>query len=220
VSSISPSAEAPRVLIAGADSATANGIRLALAADAIEVCGLVHSAQEAIDGAARLQPDLCLIEVDLPGGGIRAGAEIHALSRRPYVVMLAATIDEDDFLTAMRVGAVGYIVTSMSPGRLPAVIRAVLLGEPAIPRTLVAVLMNRLRNGDSHRQVVVPSGRGVDLTSREWDVLDLMREGRSTRQIATRLLISDVTVRRHVGSVLKKLQVQTRAAALKLLDSA
>ncbi len=169
---------------------------------------------------ARLQPDLCLIDVDMPGGGLLAAAEIRTLSQRPDVVMLAETVNEDEFLKAIRLGAHGYVLKSISPKRLPAVIRAVLLGEPAIPRALVAVLMSRFQNGDSLKHVVVPRGRGVDLTSREWEVLDLMRDGLSTRDIAGRLLISEVTVRRHIGGVLKKLQVQSRAAALKLLESA
>jgi two-component system, NarL family, nitrate/nitrite response regulator NarL len=210
----------PRVLIAGGDSATANGIRIALDNAAIEICGTVHSADEVVEAVARLQPDLCLIDVDLPGGGLVAVAEIRTLGQRPDVVMLVETVDEEEFLKAIRLGAVGYVLKSLSPKRLPDVIRAVLLGEPAIPRTLVAVLMSRLQNGDSLRHVVVPRGRGVDLTSREWEVLDLMREGLSTREIADRLLISEVTVRRHIGGVLKKLQVQSRDAALKLLDSA
>ena len=98
--------------------------------------------------------------------------------------------------------------------------RAVLLGEPAIPRPLVAVLMNRLRGDDAKRHLMVPDGRGVDLTGREWEVLDCMREGLSTREIAGKLLIADVTVRRHIGAVLKKLQVQSRREALELLRSA
>jgi DNA-binding NarL/FixJ family response regulator len=118
------------------------------------------------------------------------------------------------------VGAIGYLPKSISAKRLPAVIRAVLLGEPAIPRPLVAVLMNRLRGDDAKRHLVVADGRGVDLTSREWEVLDCMREGLSTREIAAKLLIADVTVRRHIGAVLKKLQVQSRREALELLRSA
>src|SRR4029077_17320879 len=113
----------------------------------------------------------------------------------------------------MAVGAIGYLPKSISAKRLPAVVRAVLLGEPAIPRPLVAVLMNRLRGAGAKRHLVVPDGRGVDLTSREWEVLDCMREGLSTREIAAKLLIADVTVRRHIGAVLKKLHEQSRREA-------
>jgi len=211
---------APRVLVAGHDSATIRGIRLALEDEGIVLCGRVANAAELVDGVTRLEPDLCLVDVDLPGGGIVAAAEMRAWRSRVAVVMLASELNEDDFLKAMAVGAIGYLPKSISPKRLPAVIRAVLLGEPAIPRPLVAVLMNRLRGGGTRRHLVVGDGRGVDLTSREWDVLDAMRDGLTTREIAAKLLIADVTVRRHVGAVLKKLHVQSRREALELLRSA
>jgi two-component system nitrate/nitrite response regulator NarL len=210
----------PRVLVAGNDSATINGIRLALEEEGIVLCGRVASAAELIDAVRSLEPDVCLVDVDLPGGGLVATAEMRAWRSSVAVIMLASDLNEEDFLKAMAVGAIGYLPKSISAKRLPAVVRAVRLGEPAIPRPLVAVLMNRLRGGGAKRLLVVPDGRGVDLTSREWEVLDCMREGLSTRQIAAKLLIADVTVRRHIGAVLKKLHVQSRREALELLRSA
>ena len=211
---------APRVLVAGQDSATINGIRLALEDEGIVFCGQVPNAPELVAQVGTLEPDLCLVEVDLPGGGIVAAAEMRAWRSRVAVVMLASELNEEDFLKAMAVGAIGYLPKSISPKRLPAVVRAVLLGEPAIPRPFVAVLMNRLRGGATRRHVLIGDGRGVELTSREWDVLDAMRDGLSTREIAAKLLIADVTVRRHIGAVLKKLHVQNRREALELLRSA
>ena len=211
---------APRVLVAGTDSATINGIRMALETEGIVVCGRVASATELLDAVSRLEPDVCLVDVDLPGGGLVATAEMRAWSSSVAVIMLASDLNEEDFLKAMAVGAIGYLPKSISAKRLPAVVRAVLIGEPAIPRPLVAVLMNRLRGDGAKRHLVVPDGRGVDLTSREWEVLDCMREGLSTREIAAKLLIADVTVRRHIGAVLKKLHVQSRREALELLRSA
>ena len=211
---------APRVLVAGHDSATINGIRLALEEEGIVLCGRVASAAELVEKVTCLEPDLCLVDVDLPGGGIVAAAEMRAWRSRVAVVMLASDLNEEDFLKAMAVGAIGYLPKSISPKRLPAVVRAVLLGEPAIPRPLVAVLMNRLRGGGTRRHLVIGDGRGVELTSREWDVLEAMRDGLTTREIAAKLLIADVTVRRHIGAALKKLQVQSRREALELLRSA
>ena len=210
----------PRVLVAGHDSATFNGIRMALEEAGIVVCDRVASAAELIEAVTRLEPDVCVVDVDIPGGGLVAAAEMRAWRSSVAVIMLAPDLNEEDFLKAMAVGAIGYLPKSISAKRLPAVVRAVLLGEPAIPRPLVAVLMNRLRGGGAKRHLVVPDGRGVDLTSREWEVLDCMREGLSTREIAAKLLIADVTVRRHIGAVLKKLHVQSRREALELLRSA
>jgi DNA-binding NarL/FixJ family response regulator len=214
------SRSAPRVLVAGHDSATINGIRMALEEEGIVLCGRVASAAELIEAVSRLEPDVCLVDIDIPGGGLVAAAEMRAWKSSVAVIMLASDLNEEEFLKAMAVGAIGYLPKSISAKRLPAVVRAVLLGEPAIPRPLVAVLMNRLRGGGAKRHLVVPDGRGVDLTSREWEVLDCMREGLSTRDIAAKLLIADVTVRRHIGAVLKKLHVQSRREALELLRSA
>ena len=127
---------APRVLVAGHDSATLNGIRMALEEEGIVVCGRVASATELIEAVTRLEPDVCLVDVDIPGGGLVAAAEMRAWRSSVAVIMLAPDLNEEDFLKAIAVGAIGYLPKSISAKRLPAVVRAVLLGEPAIPRPL------------------------------------------------------------------------------------
>ena len=215
-----PGVPPPRVLIADSDPATRVGIRIALEKAEIEVCGEVASAQELVEAAARLKPDVCFVDVNLAGMGLPGAAEVRARNPNQVIVMLASEALEEDFLAAMRIGAVGYLLKTISPLRLPEIVRSVLRGEPAIPRALVGMLMDRLRQRAAHHRLAVPDRQAVDLTSREWEVLDLMREGLTTREIAGRLLISEVTVRRHIGSVLRKLQVDSRSAALKLLQSA
>ena len=214
------SAARPRVLVAESDTATRTGIRIALEGAGIEVCGEVDAAHGLIEAAARLEPDVCLVAIGLAGGGISGAAEICVRGPSPAVILLADGVKEENFLNAMRIGAVGYVPTNISPARLPSVVHAVLRGELAVPRALVAMLIRRLRERGARRHLMLSHQRGVDLTSREWEVLDLMQEGLSTKGIASRLLISDVTVRRHIGSVLKKLQVGSRDEALKLLHSA
>lgn len=211
---------APNVVIGANGAATLAGMRMALEADAVRVCAEVHSLEELIESVERLSPDACLVDVDISGGGIRAVAELAARAPRVAVVLLADDAGDERFLDAMRLGAAGYVPKKIAPARLPNVIRAVLEGEPAIPRALVTLLINQYRDRPKRRHLPVSQGRGVDLTSREWEVLDFMRAGLSTRQIADRLLISEVTVRRHIGSVLKKLHVSSRADALRLLESA
>jgi DNA-binding NarL/FixJ family response regulator len=208
------------VLIAESDSATQTGIRLALEQAGIEVCDEVEGSAELIEAVDRCGPDVCLINVNLVGGGMSAAAEICVREVAPAVILLTDGFDDEEFLLAMRIGAVGYLPMSIAAARLPAVVEAVLVGELAIPRGLVPILIHRLRERGTRRHLPIPRQRGVDLTGREWEVLDLMREGLSTREIARRLLISDVTVRRHISSVLKKLRVESRVEALELLQSA
>jgi DNA-binding NarL/FixJ family response regulator len=93
-------------------------------------------------------------------------------------------------------------------------------GEFAIPRSLTPVLADRLRERLGRRQVALRGRPGVELTTREWEVLDLMCDRLSTRAIAGRLLISEITVRRHISAVLKKLRVGSRRDAVKLLETA
>jgi two-component system nitrate/nitrite response regulator NarL len=211
--------KSPTVLVATREPATRAGIRVASDADGIEVVGEVASVQDLLEAVDRARPDICLIDVDLPGGGIRGTAELLARAPGIAVVILAEEADERQFLDALHAGAVGYILKSISAARLPEVLRAVVAGEPAVPRSLVVSLIDGYRDRVARRRVSGPH-RGAGLTTREWEVFNFMSDGLTTREIATRLLISEVTVRRHIGSALKKLDVQSREEALKLLQSA
>jgi DNA-binding NarL/FixJ family response regulator len=208
----------PNVVVAEDDPATLAGIRMALEAGTISVCASAGSVSELIDAVERLGPDACLVDVDLKGDGIRAAAAVAA--RAPGVPVILLADDDERFLDAMRAGAAGFVSKRIASARLPKVIHAVLEGEPAIPRALVSLLIDHYRERPLRRQLPAGQWRGVDLTSREWEVLDFLRAGLTTRQIAGRLLISEVTVRRHIGSILKKLQVSSRADAVRLLETA
>jgi two-component system nitrate/nitrite response regulator NarL len=211
---------APNVVVAENDPATFAGIRMALEAGGISVSEPVQSLAELIDAVERLQPDACLVDVDLDGDGILAAAQVAARAPHVAVVLLADDDTEDRFLDAMRAGAAGFVSKRIPSARLPKVIRAVLDGEPAIPRALVSLLIDSFRERTPRRQFAAGLGRGIELTAREWEVLEFLRDGLTTREIAGRLLIAEVTVRRHIGSVLKKLQVSSRADALRLLETA
>lgn len=210
----------PRVVIAESDPATRTGIRAALESAGMKICAEVATSDAALAVVENQAPDVVLVSADLEGGGIRTVAAISGRSTSPAIVVLAPVVDGDGLVDAVRVGAAGYVSKSIKPAGLIAAVRAVLKGEPAIPRALVGVLMERLRTRTTHRHLSLPQRRGVDLTSREWEVLELMKAGASTREIAERLLISEITVRRHIGAVLKKLQVSSRREALRLLQSA
>jgi len=210
----------PTVVIGALDAAMLAGMRIALEADGIAVRGEGRSLHDLLAAVERFEPDVCLVDIDLGGGGLRAIAQIAARAPRVRVALLIDESRDDKFLDAIRVGATGYVPKGIAPARLPAVVRALLNGEPAIPRALVNILIEEYRARPSRRQLHALHPRGADLTSREWEVLELMRAQLSTREIAARLFISEVTVRRHVSSVLKKLEVRTRAEALTLLQSA
>jgi DNA-binding NarL/FixJ family response regulator len=155
----------------------------------------------------------------MPGNGIAAAAQIVARVPETAVVMLTVSRDDDDLLEALRAGASGYLLKDADPARLTSALRGVLAGEPVLSPALVGRLIEEFRGPRGHgRPRVLGRRRGVELTAREWEVLELLRAGLSTGQIAARLSISQITVRRHVGRMLKTLQVSNRQAALRLLD--
>jgi DNA-binding NarL/FixJ family response regulator len=203
-----------RVLIADDHAATRRGVRLALEAGGFIVCAEAADAHSAIEAALREQPDICLVDVSMPGGGgIRAANEISRRLPTAQVVMLSVSPDDDDFLDALRAGAAGYLLKDMDAARLVTALESVLAGEAAIPRRLVAKLVDELRRRDRRGGNRV-SKRALALSEREWASLELLNEGLSTAEIAQRLGISAVTVRRYVSDVVRKLGVPDRQAAL------
>jgi len=208
------------VVIGSSDPAMRAGIRMALAKDGIRVCAEAESVQELVTAGMRHQPDACIVDVHLSGDGFHAAAEMAARAPAVPVVLLVDDDCDEQFLEAIRLGATGYVRRTIAPSALANVVRAVAKGEPAIPRSLVRTLIDDYRDRPARRCVPARGGRGVDLTAREWEVLSLMRDGLSTREIADRLRISEVTVRRHISAVVKKLRVESRADALKLLQTA
>jgi len=157
--------------------------------------------------------------VQLPGSGLAATAEITAKLPATRVVAFAASQSRADLVDALRFGASGYLPKDMDPSRMPFALRAVADGEVAVPRSLVAVLIEEFRAPGSRALgplSTVPTG--PRLTTREWEVLALLRHGLPTGEIARRLFIAPVTVRSHVASILKKLETPDRETAIPLLD--
>ena len=192
-------------------------MRLALreAAD----CAVAENSEQAVAAATRDQPDVCLIDLDPAARGIRTAARIMQKVSGVSVIVLTPRLDADEFIAAVRAGAVGYLPEGFDPARLPHVVKGVLRGEAAVPRVMVAQLVSELRGRDGKRRRLTVGGRkSAELTAREWEVLDLVRRGNSTRAIAERLGISAVTVRRHASSGNRKLGVRTREELLQLFQ--
>jgi DNA-binding NarL/FixJ family response regulator len=207
----------PRVLLAEEHASTRASLRRLLESSGFEVCAEAADAGEAIEEAARSRPELCLIDIRLPGPAIDSIARITGDHPGTAVVVLTASADREMFFAALRAGACGYLLKGMSPERLPNALRGVLEGEAPIPRVLVGSLVNEYQAQGRVRTVVAKNGP-VDLSRREWDVLYLMAEDLSTAEIGRRLFISPVTVRRHISSLIAKLGVQDRAAAVEAFE--
>jgi two-component system nitrate/nitrite response regulator NarL len=179
------------------------------------IVGEADDAPLAISMAARLRPDICLIELELPEDGLFAINRIARASPKTLIVVLSRSDREGDVVNAFMRGASGYLLKGISGNRLAATLRAAHRGEPAVSRSLVPYLVDRIRRG-SDRRLALPGGP-VTLTPRESEVGELLSEGLSTSEIADRLGVSPVTVRRHVGLLLQKVGVESREAAVELL---
>jgi DNA-binding NarL/FixJ family response regulator len=191
-----------RLLIADRE-ATRVGIKMALDGE-VEVCAEVDDAEQAIRAAMREQPDVCLVGDDLAGSsGLAAVRGICRAAPNAAVVVLTEGHDVDLLLDSVRAGAVGYVPGALDAQRLRRIVRAVSEREAVVPRSMVLELLLELRG----------RGDGADaLTTRESQVLGMLRRGHSTAEIAGRLAIAPVTVRRHISELVRKTGVEDRAA--------
>jgi DNA-binding NarL/FixJ family response regulator len=204
------------VVVADDHAPTRAGVRVSLEADGFDVVAEASTARAAVQAAKEHRPHVCLLDVHMPGSGIAAAEQISREVPDTAVVMLTYSRESEDLFDALRAGARGFMNKDMDPDRLGAALRGVLSGEAALPRSLVSKVLDEFR-GRSGRKVFMRQRRPADLTSREWEIMELLRQGLSTEDVAGRLFVSPGTVRVHVSSVLKKLQVKSRTEALKVL---
>jgi DNA-binding NarL/FixJ family response regulator len=176
--------------------------------DGVEVAGGVGSAEEAVEFCAAEQPDVVLMDVNLPrASGVDATAQLTSHSPAPAVLMVTMVDDDDTVLNALAAGARGYILKDASPEEIQTAIRTVVSGGAV----LGSGVATRLLSEHHHRATT-----DRNLTEREREILDLLAHGRTNSQIARTLGISVKTVQNTVSRVLDKLQVADRTqAALK-----
>ena len=204
-------AEAPiRVLLVDDHALVRSAIRQALDAPDIEVVGEARNAEEAIELAPRLRPDLLLLDIDLPGmTGIDAVRELAPRLPETRVVMLTVSTDRRNLLEAMRHGAAGYLTKDLTGDALLRAVRGLRRGDLAMSRQHAAQVVEHLQRGGHGG---MPDEMGL-LSAREQEVLRLLAEGLTDREIAGALAISPRTVESHVSAVLRKLEVRNRAEA-------
>jgi DNA-binding NarL/FixJ family response regulator len=194
------------------------GVRAALERAGFVVCAEAADGPGAVEAALRERPQIVLMDINMPGNGIAATRQIARQLPDTAIVMLTVSRSDVDLFDALCAGARGYLLKDMDPNRLPQALRGVLEGEAALPRQLVALVLEEFRERRRHRRLSLVKESRVDLTEREWEVLELLRHGLSTAEIGERMFIAPVTVRTHVSAILQKLHVPDREAAVKLLE--
>jgi DNA-binding NarL/FixJ family response regulator len=211
-----PPPPAPTIVIADDHPIIRLGVRMALMRGGFEVLAEVADGDEAVDATLRLRPEVCLLDVSMPVNGIEAAARIAEAQIPTRVVMLTVSNRTEDVIAALRAGAVGFLPKDTHPDRLPAALCGVLKGEAALPRTLVGRVLDEFRGFTAEIVDPVRVG-GVELTSRESEILRLLHSGHSTLEISETLALSPITVRRHISTGVAKLGVADRQAAIQTL---
>ena len=204
-----------RVLIADDHEPTREDVRRALAKGGIEVCAEVADAAHAVQRALETQPDICLLDLRMPGGGVAAIWEIAARLPTTKIVVFTVSDDDSSLFGALRAGAVGYLVKDLDLELLPQELQRVADGEAAIPRSLVARMVKQFHATDPRFRTTSVAGElGTRLTSREWEVLAALADGLSTREIGRRLQLKQSGIRAHISSLVRKLGVKDRGEAI------
>ena len=205
-----------RVMIVDDHPLVRAAVARAIAGDGMIVVAEAATAEEAIDIALTIAPDILLVDIALPGmSGLELVRELAPRLPATSIVMLTTSSSERDAADAMRNGARGYLTKDVSPEALARSLEGTRTGELVMSRKLAARLMARMSwRGQSERVERVERASPVEqLTTRERDVLRLLADGLGDRDIAAALTISRRTVETHVSSILHKLGVTNRAEA-------
>src|SRR5438270_2984289 len=209
-----------RILIVDDHPLTREALASLLGAHGLDVIGCASDGAEAIAEAGRLQPDLVLLDLSMPGlDGLEALPRLREAAPECEVVVLTADGTEENLLAAIRGGAAGYLLKSEAPERIVEFLEGVSRGEAALSGAVARRLLEQLRAGGG-RETGVPDSIAHALSAREVEVLLLLDERLDTDEIAKRLFISEHTVRSHVKSVLRKLGVSSRREAVEKLSAA
>jgi DNA-binding NarL/FixJ family response regulator len=196
-----------RVLIVDDHLVVRRGLRTFLEIqDDIEVVGEAADGEEGVARAEELRPDIVLMDVKMPGtDGIEALRQLVQLGNPARVLVVTSFTEQRTVVPALRAGAAGYVYKDVDPDALAGAIRSIHAGHVLLQPEVAGALLSEGSGGSA--------GRGTQLTEREREVLELIADGRSNREIARALVLSEKTVKTHVSNILMKLDLADRTQA-------
>jgi DNA-binding NarL/FixJ family response regulator len=199
--------DAIRIVVADDHPLFREGVVTSLGAMSdITVVGQAESAEEAVRLVRDELPDLALLDITMPGGGIEAARKIASICPATRIVMLTVSEDEDDLLEAMKAGASGYVLKGVSARELGNVVRSVSAGEVYVAPSLAFGLLREMSRPR-------PSDPLAELSARERQVLELVASGLSNQEIGLQLSLAEKTIKHYMTNILTKLQVRSRVEA-------
>ncbi len=179
-----------------------------------EIVGEAENGLRAVEMAHQLQPDLVCMDVEMPVmTGVEATRRIRDELPNMKVVILSVSEADEHVFDAIKFGAHGYLLKDLRPEQLYDLIRAVMRNETALSPAIAGRLLREFREHSDRRPVATPEPSGPELTAREVQILQLVAEGLSNKEIGTRLSITEGTVKNHVHNALEKLQLENRIQA-------
>ncbi|MEU5085604.1 response regulator transcription factor [Streptomyces sp. NPDC021356] len=201
-------ADAIKVLVVDDHQVVRRGLRTFLEVqDDIEVVGEAADGAEGVDRAEELRPDVVLMDVKMPVmDGVEALRRLRALDNPARVLIVTSFTEQRTVVPALRAGAAGYVYKDVDPDALAGAIRSVHAGHILLQPEVAGALL-------SQEEAHTGQGRGTSLTDREREVLGLIADGRSNREIARALVLSEKTVKTHVSNILMKLDLADRTQA-------
>lgn len=186
------------------------------AQDGLTVVGEAENGLEAVEKARALKPDVVVMDVEMPVmDGVQATRLIREQTPGVKVVMLTVSEADDHLFDAIRFGAQGYLLKNLRPAELYDLVRAAMRNEPPLSPAIAGRLLGQIRDGSALASMPVPDAppETPTLTKRELEVLQLVADGLSNKEIASSLFITEGTVKNHVHNALEKLQLENRTQA-------
>ena len=201
-----------RIVIADDHPLYREGVARSLMEDAgLSVVGQAQDAPSAVELTRRLSPDLLLLDISMPGGGgLAALREVRALPKPPVIAMLTASEEDDEVMQALKAGALGYVLKGVGARDLIGIVKDLARGQSYVSPVLAARLLAAMRDGGAAARQANPL---ADLSKREEDILRLVAEGRSNKEIGLSLDLQEKTVKHYMTSILQKLHLRNRVEA-------
>lgn len=201
-----------RIVIADDHPIYREGVARTLAEDAgLDVVGQAQDAPGAVELATRMAPDLVLLDLSMPGGGgLAALRALQALPKPPRVAMLTASEEDDEVMQALKGGALGYVLKGVGARDLVGIVKDLARGQSYVSPALAGRLLAVMREGG---KAAKPANPLAELSKREEDILRLVAEGRSNKEIGLALELQEKTVKHYMTSILQKLHLRNRVEA-------
>ena len=190
------------------------GVIAILGAEAdMEIVGQGVTADDAAQLVRDLLPDAIILDVNIPGGGLAAARMISAQFPVVKIIMLTGSADEDDVLTALKAGVEAYVLKGVAARELIGIIHTVQAGESYVTPTLAASLLMELTSISQDERPAAVNEPIDDLTGREREILELIADGKSNKEIGLQLFLTEKTIKHYVTNILQKLRVRNRVQA-------